>query len=81
MKEVKNDIIKKYEVKVVDDIYYVYVMEYDSYYEFYLQRYSYDTIKLMVGMLKNKYSYESMLWLVKENLIDYIHQYIDDIGE
>lgn len=81
MKEVKNDVIKKYEVKVVDDIYYVYVVEHDSYYEFYLQRYSYGTIRLMVGILKNKYSYESMLKMVKEDLIDYIHQYRDDIGE
>lgn len=74
MKEIKNDIIKKYSYKD----YVIYVKEVLESYEFYLQKESYGVIDLMFGVMKEDYSLKEMEDLIKSNIKDYIEIYKQD---
>lgn len=74
MKEIENDIIKKYIYKD----YVVYVKEVLESYEFYLQKESYGVIDLMFGVMKEDYSLKEMEDLIESNIEDYIEIYKQD---
>lgn len=74
MKEIENDIIKKYSYKD----YVVYVKEVLDSYEFYLQKESYGVIDLMFGVMKEDYSLKEMEDLIESNIEDYIKIYKQD---
>lgn len=74
MKEIENDIIKKYSYKD----YVVYVKEVLESYEFYLQKESYGVIDLMFGVMKEDCSLKEMEDLIKSNIKEYIEIYKQD---
>lgn len=74
MKEIENDIIKKYSYKD----YVVYIKEVLESYEFYLQKESYGVIDLMFGVMKEDYSLKEMEDLIESNIEDYIEIYKQD---
>lgn len=73
IKEIKNDIIKKYQYKE----YVVYVKETKSCYEYYLQDEQYGVISLMFGLLKS--DIEDMEEIIESNIEDYIESYKEEI--
>lgn len=71
MKEIKNDIIKKF---VYGD-YVIYIKETSSTYESYLQNEAYGVIDLMFGGTKEQNTLEEFIDLVHNNIVDYIQCY------
>ena len=74
MKEIKNDIIKKF---IYGD-YVIYIKETRTSYESYLQNESYSIIGLMFGVPKGQQTLEEFISLVNINIIDYINGYKKD---
>lgn len=74
MKELKNDIIKKY--KYYD--YVVYVKDIDGCYEFYLQKEKDGIMNFMFGLLKKDQTLEQALIIVKYNIDEYIDIYKEE---
>ena len=76
MKEVKNDIIKKYEYK--DYVVYVKVNEEDGFYDYYLQneKEQYGIISLMFGVPTS--DIENIEEIIENNIEDYIKLYKED---
>ena len=77
MKEIENDIIKKYQYKE----YVVYVKETKSCYEYYLQQEQYGVLTLMFGLPKNRdleNDIENNIIVVYHNIEDYIETYKED---
>lgn len=74
MKEIKNDIIKKYKYK--DYVVYIKDVKEDSKnyesYEFYLQNEKYRVIILMFGVMKGDCSVKDFEDLIEANIEDYI---------
>lgn len=64
MKEIKNDIIKKYKYKD----YVIYIKETNISYEYYLQNEKYGIIELMFGVSKEQNTLEEFLEIVKDNI-------------
>lgn len=77
MKEIKNDIIKKYKYK--DYVVYIKDVKEDSKnyesYEIYLQNEKYGVIDLMFGVMKEDYSIKELEDLIEVNIEDYILTY------
>lgn len=77
MKEIKNDIIKKYKYK--DYVVYIKDVKEDSKnyesYEFYLQNEKYGVISLMFGLMKEDCSVKEFEDLIEANIDDYIITY------
>ena len=71
MKEIENDIVKKYQYKD----YVVYVKEVLESYECYLQKECYAVIDLMFGINKQDYSLKEFEYLIIANIEDYIEIY------
>lgn len=74
MKEIKNDIIKKF---IYGD-YVIYIKETRTSYESYLQNESYSIIDLMFGVPKGQQTLEEFISLVNVNIIDYINGYKEE---
>lgn len=74
MKEIKNDIIKKYKYK--EYVVYVKWNFKNLCYEFYLQNENYGIISLMFGI--PKCDIKDMEEIIKNNLLDYIEIYKQD---
>ena len=77
MKEIENDIIKKYQYKD----YVVYVKEVLDSYECYLQKECYGIIDLMFGINKDDYSLHAFEYLILANIEDYIKIYQQEIED
>lgn len=78
MKEIKNDVIKKYSY----ENYVIYIKDttkngYELY-EAYLQNEEYGVISLMFGTLKQNGSFEQFIEIVKHNLDSYIGYYKEE---
>lgn len=71
MKEIKNDIIKKYKYKD----YYIYIQESDNMYESYLQKRNNGIISFMFGANKRNNDLEDFIYLIEVNVEDYIDSY------
>ena len=71
MKEIENDIIKKYSYKN----YVVYVKETKNSYDFYLQNEEYAVIDLMLGVDKEDYSMKEIEELIFMNIESHIKNY------
>lgn len=71
MKEIKNDIIKKYKYKD----YYIYIQESENMYESYLQKQNNGIISFMFGVNKRNNDLEDFIYLVEVNVEDYIDSY------
>lgn len=81
MKEIKNDIIKKYQYG--DYVVYIKDVKEDSKnygsYEIYLQNEKYGVIDLMFGLLKCEIKdVKKMEEIIKNNLLDYIETYKEE---
>ncbi len=74
MKEIENDIIKKFSYKE----YVVYIKEVLESYECYLQKECYGVIDLMFGVMKEDYSVKEFEDLIEANIEDYIETYKQD---
>ena len=74
MKEIENDIIKKYSYKD----YVIYVKNYDDSYECYLQKESYGSVYFMFGVLKEYNNLEELKEIIIGNIEDYIELYKED---
>ena len=77
MKEIKNDIIKKYQYKE----YVVYVKETKSCYEYYLQNEQYGVLTLMFGLPKSRNinnDIENNIIIVYHNIENYIKTYKEE---
>lgn len=81
MKEIKNDIIKKY--KYENYVIYIKDTTKNNYelYEAYLQNEEYGVISLMFGALKQNQTFEQFMELVEHNLECYIGSYQEDIED
>ena len=77
MKEIKNDIIKKF---IYGD-YVIYIKETSDTYESYLQNEKYGVIELMFGTPKNQQTLEEFISLVNNNIIEYIIEYREEYKE
>ena len=77
MKEIKNDIIKKYSYKD----YVVYVKNYDDSYECYLQKESIGIMYFMFGLLKEYHDLETIKQTIKGNIEDYIVDYKEEFED
>lgn len=64
MKEVKNDIIKKYEYKD----YYIYIKETEESFEYYLQHKDYAVMYMMYGVDKEQNTVEELLVICMDNI-------------
>lgn len=75
MKEIKNDIIKKY--KYENYVIYIKDTTKNNYelYEAYLQNEEYGVISLMFGVMKEDYSLKDMENIILANIEDYILTY------
>lgn len=71
MKEIKNDVIKKYQYKD----YCVYIIETDEAYEYYLKNKEYGVIALIFGLLKEKNTYKDFMTIVRNNIDSDIEYY------
>lgn len=77
MKEIKNDVIKKYQYKD----YYIYIIETDEAYEYYLKHKDYGIIALIFGLMKKQNSFEDFMDIVGKNIecdIEYYRQTYED---
>ena len=74
MKELENDIIKKYSYKD----YVVYVKTYDNSYECYLQKESYGNVYFMFGLLKEYQDLETIEQTIIGNIEEYIEFYKEE---
>ena len=77
MKELENDIIKKYSY----EDYIVYIKDYENNWECYLQNKNYGTINCMFGLLKEQVSLEQLIDIINDNLkqeIEYYKQEFED---
>ena len=77
MKELENDIIKKYSYKD----YVVYVKTYDNSYECYLQKESIVIMYFMFGLLKEYHDLETIKQTIKDNIEDYIVDYKEEFED
>jgi hypothetical protein len=77
MKEIENNVIKKYEYKQGVNTYYIYVIENDSMYEFYLQNKDYGVMTLMYGLMKEK-GIDNCITILEEHLLDFINDYKEE---
>jgi hypothetical protein len=75
MKEVKNDVIKKFEYNVGCDTYYIYIVETVGGYGCYLQNSCYSIMSLMFGLPKEQNSLEEVIQIVNNNLKEEISIY------
>ena len=75
MKEVKNDVIKKFEYNVNNDTYFIYIVETKYGYGCYLQNNDYGVISLMFGLPKEQNNLEETIEIVRNNLGDEIEIY------
>lgn len=75
MKEVKNDIIKKFEYNVNNDTYFIYIVETKYGYGCYLQNINYGIISLMFGLPKEQNNLEETIEIVRYNLKEQIAIY------
>ena len=64
---------KRFEYKVENDTYYVYVIKEDKYYEYWLQNKDYGVMSLMFGV-QNYYD----LSIIEEQLLEYIQDYKEE---
>lgn len=71
MKELENDIIKKFSY----EDYVVYIKDYESSWECYLQKESIGIMYFMFGLLKEYHELETMKQTIKDNIEDYIIDY------
>ena len=81
MKEVKNDVIKKFEYNVNNDTYFIYIIETKYGYGCYLQNINYGIISLMFGLPKEQNKLEEIIEIVKYNLGDEIAIYKKEYEE
>lgn len=63
---------KRFEYKVENDTYYVYVIKEDKYYEYWLQNKRYGVMSLMFGIKDYDLS------IIENNLLDYINDYKEE---
>ena len=77
MKEIENDIIKKYSYKD----YVVYIKDYYDSYECFLQKESYGVIELMFGVMKEDYSLKEIEDLIEANIEEYIDDYKEEFED
>lgn len=75
MKEVKNDIVKKFEYNVNNDIYFIYIVETKYGYGCYLQNSRYGVMSLMFGLPKEQNTLEETIEIVRNSLGDEIATY------
>lgn len=75
MKEVKNDVIKKFEYKAGDEIYFIYIVETNYGYGCYLQNNCCGVISLMFGLPKEQNTLEETIEIIRANLIDEVSAY------
>lgn len=71
MKEIKNDVIKKYKYKD----YYIYIQESENMFESYLQKQNNGIISFMFGVNKRNNDLEDFIYLIEVNVEDYIDSY------
>lgn len=71
MKEVKNDIIKKYKYKK----YAIYIKEVENNYECYFQNEVYCEIGYMYCVSKEEYNLKQTIELIKENFDEWVKLY------
>lgn len=83
MIEVKNDVIKKFVYKdIVNNAKYnIYVMEKEDCYECYIQNDEYGIMDLMFGLLREEYSLEEVIDVIKDNLLLSIISYKSNIED
>ena len=74
MKEIKNDIIKKYSYKD----YVIYIKETKDSYESYLQNEKYGIISLMYGISKEQNTLEDLMTILNDNIDVDIKIYQDE---
>lgn len=77
MKEIENNVIKKYKYIVGSDTYYIYVIENDSMYDFYLQNKDYGVMTLMYGLMKEK-GIDFCINIIEEHILDFINDYKEE---
>ena len=77
MKEIKNNVIKKFQL----EDYYIYIMENEDSWEYYLQHKDYGIIALIFGLMKKENSFEDFMDIVGKNIecdIEYYRQTYED---
>ena len=74
MKEIENDIIKKFSYKD----YVIYIKETNGCYESYIQNEKYEVIDFMFGARKDTNYLEDYIELVQSDIEDYIEMYKQD---
>lgn len=77
MKEIENNVIKKYEYIVGNDTYYIYVINNETFYEFYLQNKDYGVMTLMYGLRKDT-GIDNCIAIIEEHLLDFINDYKEE---
>ncbi len=77
MIEIKNEFIKEY-IYRNNTQYLIYIKDYNGSYEVYLQNVRYGVISLMFGVEKKNNTIDNLKEIIKNNIDDYIKQYIED---